>query len=643
MKLMDLLKAVKGNDPQADIGLIKKAYFYAEKFHTEQKRESGDPFIQHPLNVAMILAGLNMDEATLAAALLHDVVEDTEVTMDEIKKEFNDEIASLVDGVTKITKLNVTTKEEYEEYHAENIRKVIMASARDIRVIFIKLADKLHNMQTLDYLEDNRRKRISLEVLNIYAPIAYKLGIASIKWELEDLAFKHLYPEVYRDLSRKISMSRHSREIEISVIKGIMEKDLAKQGYKTKISGRPKHIYSIYKKMQKKNLTFGQIYDLAALRVITKTVKECYEIIGIIHNMWKPIPNEFDDYIAMPKSNMYQSLHTAVIGPKGHPIEIQVRTEEMDKIAEEGIAAHWKYKGIAGDRQFDAKLSWLKQILEWQRDSKDYKEFMEMLKVDFFEDEIFTFTPKGDVIRLPKGSTIIDFAYAIHSTIGDSAVGGKVNNKFVPLRSLLKNGDQVEIVTAKNHRPSRDWLKIAVTPKAKSKIKEYLKSSQDIPVKSMPSLNSEKKELEEWIISIDNVQSPRIKLAKCCNPLPGDDIVGYSTASEKVMVHKKECKAATKPGSVKKKRVRAEWMDSIGSNVEIKVDAINRIGLFAEILNHVVRMQTQMKAASAKSLSDTDVECSFTIEAKGIPHLQDLIQKIRKVKDVKKVYIGDIN
>ena len=327
MKLMDLLKAVKRNNPQADIELIKKAYFYAEKFHTEQRRESGDPFIQHPLNVAKILADLSMDEATISAALLHDVVEDTEVTLEEVNKEFNEEIAGLVDGVTKITKLNVSTKEQYEEYHAENIRKVIMASARDIRVIFIKLADKLHNMHTLEYLDENRQKRISLEVLNIYAPIAYKLGIASIKWELEDLAFKHLFPDIYRDLSKKISMSRHSREIEIARIKGILDNELSGQGYSVKITGRPKHIYSIYKKMEKKSLTFEQIYDLAALRIITKTVKECYEIIGMIHNMWKPIPNEFDDYIAMPKSNMYQSLHTAVIGPKGHPVEIQVRTE----------------------------------------------------------------------------------------------------------------------------------------------------------------------------------------------------------------------------------------------------------------------------------------------------------------------------
>ncbi len=482
-----------------------------------------------------------------------------------------------------------------------------------------------------------------MEVLNIYAPIAYKLGIASIKWELEDLAFKHLYSKDYHELARKISMSRHSREIEIAMTKGILDKDLTAQGYKVKITGRPKHIYSIYKKMQKKKLTFEQIYDLAALRIITKTVKECYEIIGIIHNIWKPIPNEFDDYIAMPKSNMYQSLHTAVIGPKGHPVEIQVRTEEMDKIAEEGIAAHWKYKGISGDRQFDAKLSWLKQILEWQRDSKDYKEFMEMLKVDFFEDEIFTFTPKGDVIRLPKGSTIIDFAYAIHSTIGDSSTGGKVNNQFVPLRTMLKNGDQVEIITAKNHKPSRDWLKIAVTPKAKSKIKEYLKGSQSIPVKSPFRKITEKKDLEEWIINVENVSNPSIKLAKCCHPLPGDDIIGYTTASEKVTIHKKGCKSINKPGSVKKRKVKVGWMDSIGSSVEIKVDAINRVGLFAEILNHVVKEQMQMKSANAKSISDTDVECSFTVEAKDIPHLQEIIRKIKTIKDVKKVYIGDIN
>ncbi|RME55218.1 bifunctional (p)ppGpp synthetase/guanosine-3',5'-bis(diphosphate) 3'-pyrophosphohydrolase [Candidatus Woesearchaeota archaeon] len=641
MKLWDVLKLVRKQNKDTNIALIRKSYFYAKQVHAEQKRVSGDPFIQHPLNVAYILAELNMDDETIAAALLHDVVEDSEVQIEDIKKEFGEQIANLVDGVTKISKLKAKSK---EEYHAESLRKVILASAKDIRVIFIKLADKLHNMRTLHYFREEKRKRISREVMNIYAPIAHKLGIASIKWELEDLAFKYLEPQIYEEIKQKIKMSQSSREKEIKRIKKILEKELAKAGYKDlKIFGRPKHIYSIYRKMQKKNLSFEQIYDLAALRIITKNIKDCYAILGIIHNLWKPIPNEFDDYIAMPKSNMYQSLHTAVIGPEGKPVEIQIRTEHMDQVAEEGIAAHWKYKGLSSDEEIDKKISWLRQIMYWQKESKDYKEFMEMLHIDFFEDEIFTFTPQGDVIRLPKGATIIDFAYAIHSRIGDMCSGAKVNNKFVPLRTILENGDQVEIITSKKQHPARDWLKIVITTKAKSKIKKYLRENQSIPVKTLPKGTGEKKELEQWIIHVDGLVNPVIKLAKCCHPLPGDDIIGYTTATEKVTIHKKLCHNAKKASGSRKKIVNVYWTDNVGSSVEIKVDALNRIGLFAEILNAIVKAQTQVLAANAKSLSNTDVECSFTIESKDLDHLRKLISVIKKLKDVRKVYIGKIN
>ncbi|MEA3378425.1 MAG: RelA/SpoT family protein, partial [Nanoarchaeota archaeon] len=446
MKLIDLLKTIKKNNPKIDISLIRKAYFYAAKTHKQQKRESGALFIQHPLHVAYYLAEMNLDPVTIAAALLHDVVEDSEVSLKDIEINFGHPIANLVDGVTKISKIKAKSKEEYEEYHAKSIRKVILASAQDIRVIFIKLADKLHNMQTLDCFRPEKRERIAREVLNVYAPIAHKLGIASIKWQLEDLAFKHLHKEIYSMLLKKIKKTRPVREKEINLVKKILLKDLAKENYKIHIFGRPKHIYSIYKKMQKKHLSFEEIYDLTALRIIAKTPKECYKILGIIHNLWKPIPNEFDDYIAMPKSNMYQSLHTAVIGYGGQPIEIQIRTEEMDKIAEDGVAAHWRYKGFENDEEFDNKISWLKQVTEWQQESQGYKDFMEMLKVDFFEDEIFTFTPKGKVIRLPKGATIIDFAYEIHSRLGDSCTGANLNGKFVPIRTILSNGDQIKII-----------------------------------------------------------------------------------------------------------------------------------------------------------------------------------------------------
>lgn len=638
MNIQTLIKKIKEYNPESDEHLIRKAYECAEKWHSGQKRDSGEDFIQHPLNVAYILAELKLDDDTISAALLHDALEDTGITLHELNKDFGIIISNLVDGVTKITALK---KKNFDEYHAESIRKVIMASAKDIRVIFIKLADKLHNMRTLGTFREEKRKRIALEVMDVYAPLAYKMGLANIKWELEDLSFKYLEPDIYSELEQKIHRSMKQREKEIEKIKLQLEKILKENNMDcANIAGRPKHIYSIYHKMQKKKKTFEEIYDLAALRIITKTIKECYEIIGIIHGNWKPIPNQFDDYIAMPKSNLYQSLHTAVIGPMGHPVEIQVRTEDMNKVAEEGIAAHWKYKGVQGDPGFDQKLSWLRQVLDWQKESKDYKEFMEMLQIDFFEDEIFTFTPKGMVISLPKGATILDFAYAIHSNIGDKATGAKVNGRFVPLRTLLKNGDQVDIITSKTQNPSRDWLKIATTSKASSKIKQYIRQHGDIPVKKLGTTIEEKKDLVNWILNVEGLKKPKIRLALCCNPIPGDNIVAYTTKSERVTVHKTSCEVILKKSAIAgKKKVNAEWIDSEGVIVEIKVDAINRVGLFAEILNAIVSMQTQMKSAGAKPVTEKMVECWFTMESKGLDHLQDVITRIQSIKDVQKVYI----
>lgn len=641
MNIETLIKKVKEYNPDSNEKLIKEAYEYAEKKHKGQKRESGEDYITHPLNVAYILAELKLDDDTIAAALLHDVLEDTGSTLEELKKLFGPAIPSLVDGVTKITELK---KKNFEEYHAESIRKVIMASAKDIRVIFIKLADKLHNMRTLNTFREEKRKRIAKEVMDVYAPIAYKLGLANLKSELEDLSFKYLETEVYKELEQKIAKSMKQREKEIERVRIALEKILKDNGINSlKIFGRPKHIYSIYKKMQKKNKTFEEIYDLAALRIITQTVKDCYEIIGIIHNTWKPIPNQFDDYIAIPKSNLYQSLHTAVIGPTGQPVEIQVRTDDMDSIAEEGIAAHWKYKGVKGDAKFDQKLSWLRQMLDWQKESKDYKEFMEMLQVDFFEDEIFTFTPKGMVVSLPKGSTILDFAYAIHSNIGDKATGAKVNGKFVPLRTMLKNGDQIEIITSKTQKPSRDWLKIVKTPKASSKIKQFISQHELIPVKRAGGVIEEKRDLAQWIIDVEGLKKPKIKIAQCCNPIPGESIIGYSTKSERVIIHRAGCGAILKKSATAgKKRVNAEWLDSEGTIIEIRVDAINRVGLFAEILNSIISLQTQMKSASAKPVTPTTVECRFTMESRGLQHLQSIITRIQNIQDVKKVYIGSM-
>ncbi|MBI2672938.1 bifunctional (p)ppGpp synthetase/guanosine-3',5'-bis(diphosphate) 3'-pyrophosphohydrolase, partial [Candidatus Woesearchaeota archaeon] len=466
MHLKDLINKIKEYNKKSGLEIIRKAYDFANEFHKNEKRASGEPFIQHPLNVAFILADLKMDDSTITAALLHDVVEDTAASLDVVKKEFGAEVASLVDGVTKLTSIKYNRK---LDYNAESIRKMLMASTKDVRVIIIKLADKLHNMRTLKYLPEEDQKRIAKDTLEIYAPLAYRLGIASTKRELEDLSFKYLEPEMYQKFKEKFGKKRSEREIELKKLKSTLEKELEKYGIKATIKGRPKHFYSIYKKMITKHRTFEEIYDLIGLRIITDTVKNCYEILGIIHSLWKPISGEFNDYIAMPKENMYQSLHTAVMA-LNQPIEVQIRTEEMDRVAEEGIAAHWKYKGIYGDKDFDKKLSWLREMLEMHNSSKSTKEFMEFLKIDFFEDEIYVFSPKGDVIRLPKGSCPIDYAYAVHTDLGNKCNGAIINGRIVPLRYELKNGDIINILTLNISKPKRDWLKIVKTTKAKSKI-----------------------------------------------------------------------------------------------------------------------------------------------------------------------------
>ncbi|MFH1637779.1 MAG: bifunctional (p)ppGpp synthetase/guanosine-3',5'-bis(diphosphate) 3'-pyrophosphohydrolase [Candidatus Woesearchaeota archaeon] len=639
MNINTVIRKAKELNPKCDSELIKKAYWFASFYHVHQKRESGEPYIQHPLHVAEILVEHGLDEKAIAAALLHDLLEDTAATKEDIEKEFGEKVASLVEGVTKITKLDVASKDDYD---AENIRKVIIASTKDIRVILIKLADKLHNMRTIGGLPPERRKRISREVMDIYVPIAYKLGIASIKNELEDRSFKILYPSIYSDLEKKLERTRKGREKEMVEIKKVLESELKKHKMKVYVLGRVKQIFSIYRKMKKRHLLFEEVQDIIGFRLITKTVKDCYQILGIMHSIWRPIPNLLDDYIAMPKSNMYQSLHTTVIASNGKTFEVQIRTEEMHKTAEEGIAAHWKYKGICGDKDFDQKLSWMRQLLDWQKASHNSQEFVDMLHVDFFEDEIYTFTPKGRVITLPKYSCVIDFAYAIHTDVGKHCSGAIINGKFATLRTVLKNGDLVEILTSKTKWPTREWLKFVRSSRAKSKIKQHIKETQDVPVKVVSMPSPEKRGLEEWIVDVEGIPDARITLAKCCNPVPGDMIMGYSSRSKRVMIHKVSCLKIAKLKRTKKSKVEAYWVDTIGSIVEVKVDAFNRVGLFAEVLNAVVATQTQIKSAKAKSLGEKDVECSFTIEARSIQQLQKIIARVRKIKDVTKVYIGSM-
>jgi guanosine-3',5'-bis(diphosphate) 3'-pyrophosphohydrolase len=637
MNIKKLVKKVRAYNPKADINLITKAYEFAKKVHGNSKRASGEPFIQHPLHAAYILAELKLDAVSIAASLLHDVVEDSDVSLETIKGEFGDDVANLVDGVTKISKLHYT---DPDEANAETIRKMLMATTKDIRVIIIKLADKLHNMRTLEYLPPDRRVKVAEDAMNIYAPIAYRLGIASIKWELEDIAFKYLKPETYQMFKQKFGKKRWQREIDIMKVRHALEKEISKEGIPVKVTGRPKHFYSIYRKMVDKKRSFEELHDLMALRVITDSVKDCYEVLGIIHTMWKPIPGEFKDYIAMPKSNMYQSLHTSVIGPDGQPIEIQIRTEEMHKTAEEGIAAHWQYKGVYGDKEFDKKLSWLRQILDWERGTTDKKEFMDFLKVDFFEDEIYVFTPKGRVVDLPKYSTPIDFAYAIHSSIGDSCTGAIVNGRIVPLRYQLKNGDIVNIMTSKNAKPRRDWLKIVKTSKARDKIKHTLKQKESIPV-SAPKLTKEfLDEAVKGSLVYVPIKGVLVKLAKCCHPLPGDQIVGYSTRNrnKRVVVHKKECTNIRPKSSA---LMNLSWIDDFSGEIQLNVVAGDRVGLFADVLNTVAAAGTHVRNARAKMISENLAECTFSFVSESTDHVKDIVNRIKRVQGVRKVFIGN--
>jgi GTP pyrophosphokinase len=476
VRIEAILDRIHEYNAQTDVDPVMRAYVFAAKAHKGQERISGEPYLSHPLQVASILSTLRMDVATVAAGLLHDAVEDTRATLKEIKEHFGDEIAGLVDGVTKLSRIPFSTREEAQ---AENIRKMVLAMSKDIRVILVKLADRLHNMRTLEPLPEVKRRLIARETLDIYAPLSHRLGIYWIKAELEDLALRYLDPEAYQDLAARIARKRQEREGDLNDVISLLEKKLTEVEIKAQITGRPKHFYSIYKKMHDQKKEFDEIYDLTAVRVITDSLKDCYGTLGVIHTLWKPISHRFKDFIAVPKSNGYQSLHTTVIGPKGDPVEIQIRTWEMHRVAEEGIAAHWKYKeGRSSIDPTDESFVWLRQLMEWQRELKDSKEFLNTLKVDLFPDEVYVFTPRGDVKPFPKGATPIDFAFAVHTDVGLRCVGAKVNGRLVPLRTELQNGDIVEILTSPNHTPSKDWLKTVKTFWVRSKIRQWIKNEE---------------------------------------------------------------------------------------------------------------------------------------------------------------------
>ncbi len=713
--LENLIAKIEQYNPQGDIQLIIKAYNFAERAHEGQARNSGDRFFVHPYDVAMILADINMDIATIVAGLLHDVVEDTDVSLEKIKKYFNEEIANLVDGVTKLKKIKYRTKEERK---AENLRKMVIAMSKDIRVIIIKLADRLHNMRTLEYMSEEKKKEKALETLEIYAPIANRLGIFKIKWELEDLALRYIDPEGYYDLVEKVSKKRKEREAYIRLVVDKLEEKLQEMDIEHEINGRPKHFYSIYKKMVYQNKTFEQIFDLTAIRVIVNTVKECYGVLGIVHTLWKPIPGRFKDYIAMPKPNMYQSLHTTVIGPEGEIFEIQIRTYDMHRTAEYGIAAHWKYKeGVTKSDDFDKKLAWLRQMLEWQKETKDPKEFMESLKIDLFTNEVFVFTPKGDVINLPTGSTPIDFAYRVHTAVGNNCVGAKVDGRIVPLDYKLKNGNIVSVLTSANSSgPSRDWLKVVKSSQAKSKIKQWFKKeekTQNIN-KGKDRLEKEVKKQgfklteilkEEWLkkvaeklsfneindlyaalgygsvtlsqiitklkeyyseyykdkkieeeslnlknkgkknreptqgIKIKGVENIKVRFAKCCNPVPGDDIIGYITRGRGVSVHRSDCPNLGEMGN-EARLIDVEWntQKKVSYQAEIQLKATDRPGLLTEVTKLLSDANMLVSSLNARTSKERIAIVNMILEIKDVNQLNDLMKKLRIVKGVLDVY-----
>lgn len=715
-----LLNKIQKYNSSDDTAIIVKAYEYANRAHQGQVRQSGDAYISHPLEVANILADLNMDNVTIAAAMLHDVIEDTVYSYDDVKSEFGEEVAMLVDGVTKLGKLEYTTKEEQQ---AENLRKMFIAMAKDIRVIIIKLADRLHNMRTLKYMSESKQREKAAETMEIYAPIAHRLGISKIKWEMEDLALRYLEPQGYYELVDKVAKKRQEREEYINDVIEQLKEKIHEVGIEAHIEGRPKSFYSIYRKMYYQNKSFDQIFDLTAVRIIVETVKDCYGALGIVHTLWKPIPGRFKDYIAMPKPNMYQSLHTTVIGPDGQPFEVQIRTWEMHRTSEFGIAAHWKYKeGINSQNDFDEKLKWLRQMLEWQNEIKDTKEFMETLKIDLLVDEVYVFTPKGDVIDLPMDSTPIDFAYKIHSQIGNKCVGAKINGRIVTIDYKLQNGDIVEIITsASANGPSRDWLKIVKSNHTKTKIKQWFKKEKrdeniqkgrelleretkrhgvnpaqilkpellEIMYKKyslhsvedlyasvgyggvsanqvLLRLKEEYKrlvkpdekdiiaELEEKLqkpeqeqrrrstngIKVKGIDNVMIRFARCCNPVPGDEIFGYITKGRGVSVHRKTCPNANDFLQQPERLIDVEWSTEVkvSYNADVEIKAYDRKGLLAEITNIVDESKININSFYSRTTKDRMAIVNFILEIHDVEQLNKLIRKFKRIEGVVDVF-----
>lgn len=703
-------------NPQSNMDFIIKAGDFAIRAHGEQTRVSGEPFVEHPFNVAIILTNLEMDDEAIVAGLLHDTVEDTDCTIDDIRENFGENVALLVEGVTKLGKIPYSTKQEQQ---VENLRKMFLAMAKDIRVIIIKLADRLHNLRTLKSMSPEKQLEKAHETMEVFAPLANRLGMQKMKWELEDLSLYYLDPIAYKEISDHISLTRDERLDYLDNVQQTIQKGLDNMNIKAKMSGRAKHFYSIYKKMYTNNISIDEIYDLLAVRVIVDDIKDCYAVLGMVHEIYKPIPGRFKDYIAMPKKNMYQSLHTSLIGPGGRPFEVQIRTWEMHKIAEVGIAAHWKYKeGVSGATDIDNKLEWVRQLLEIHKDMNDAEEFIHNLKIDLFEDEVFVFSPKGDVINLPSGSCPIDFAYAIHSAIGNKTVGAKVNGKIVTLDHNLVNGDIVEIITSSNPKgPSRDWIKIVKTSQAKKKINDWFKKENreenvnkgkemiekelrhlGIPVSVLYdsdfmapilkkisvfvvedmfsgigyggiSINKvltrikdiyhQQNKFEDNVVLSDlvNVSSERrprsnsgivvkgidnclVKIAHCCNPVPGDDIVGYITKGRGVSVHRTDCvNIQNFDNEAENRFIEVDWAfdEKLNYTMDIRIISNDRLGLVVDIMNAISSARSTVTAINTRLTKDALAIIDMTVLISSQEQVQKLIKVLSNVAGVTSV------
>ena len=716
VEIKDIINKIKEHRKNSNSDLIRKAYNLANEQHGDQCRKSGEPYIIHPLQVAYTLATLEMDDETICAALLHDVVEDTPVKIEDIRDMFGESVENMVAGVTKLNKLKYTTEQEQQ---VEDYRKMFLAMGKDIRVILIKLADRLHNMRTLKYLSRDRQIANAKETMELYAPLANRLGIYSLKWQLEDLSFRYLYPEEYFEIVQGLDKKRDERLKFLDIVIKKIEAELKREGIEYEIQGRAKHLYSIYRKMKRDNKTLDEIYDLFAIRIVVNSVKDCYASLGIVHELFNPMPGRFKDYIAMPKPNMYQSIHTTLIGPNGTPFEVQIRTWDMHRVAEFGIAAHWAYKEANKTKKSnvtvkDDKLAWLRETLEWQKDTLDPDEFLNTLKTELFEDEVYVFTPKGDIKVLPKGSTPIDLAYNIHAEIGHKMVGAKINSKMKPILTPLNNGDIVEIITSENSKgPSRDWIKFVKSSAAKTKIQQWFKKALRIEnidkgketiereikrigmthtelfktefvqaaldrykFKSLDDMyasvgfggisagkiisrileeyrkthkeeNIEKK-IEELVekkqvskpsksgIIVKGIDNCLVKLSKCCNPLPGDKIVGYITKGRGVSVHRADCVNVKQLVSDENRIIDVYWYKETKSkyNVDIEVYANDRKGLLADIIQKLDSVKASIVEISSKVTKERTVLTEITIEIENLEELNKVIKVLKTVDSV---------